>query len=178
MGGSSESVDSQAPPVRSSHKPKRRRWIPALVFAVSIVVAGLIWALTVTGWLAFRLTDTSPRALQRQFRDLPLGSAFTLIAEEHTNTCIGGCRLVDRYYTSDLTVEDACVEIGRKLAQWGNVGPDQTRPGVWCSFRGSKNQYYVSASVTKDRTIDTPTATQREITEPHQSVLFIGLSDG
>ena len=175
-GSSGKLVESEAPPVRSNHKPKRRRWIAALV------IAGLVAGLTVLisifhGWLALWLVDDSPAPLQRQFRDLPLGSEFKLIAEEHTNTCIGRCRILDRYYVSDLALEEACAEIGRKLNSWGNVNLEQTRPGVWCSFRGTKNRYEVVASVTKDRTIDTPTATQREITEAHQSVFFIGLRD-
>lgn len=180
MSGSfGEPVNSQAPPVRLSHKPKRRLWIPVLVIAGSIVVAGLLWILSVTG-LTLWLVDDSPGPLQRQFRDLSLGSEFKLIAEEHYNNCLGGCRILDRYYTSNLTVEEACAEIGPKLAAWGNVHPDQTQPGVrfGCSFGGTKASYYVVAQVTKDRTIDGPTVMPREITELHQSVLFIVLSEG
>ena len=175
MSGSSESVDSQAPPVRSSHKPKRRRWITALVIAVSIVVAGLIWALTVTGWLGARFANDSPRPLQRQFRDLRLGPSFKLVAEEHSSNCFAGCRALDRYYTSDLTIEEACAEIGPKLAAWGNVDRHQPPPGLGyrCEFTGTRASFHVFAKVRKDTTVNF----EPEITEPHQSVLLIELTD-
>lgn len=128
------------------------------------------------GWFALWLVDDSPGPLQRQFSDLRLGTEFRLVAEEHSSNCIAGCRLVDRYFVSDLTVEKACSKVGPQLAVWGDVHPDQTPPGVGivCSFAGSKASYDVVAQVKKDMTVDS----QREITEAHQSVLFIGLSEG
>lgn len=177
---------------RTIERKPRRYWLIALAVSGFLpVVTGLIvvtWAV----WPLLWLSSDSPRPLIKQLAGLELGDDFKLVAEEHsgaTDCLFGECRNVERYYVSQLTVEQACRKATAALRSWADEvseydesyvdrRPEEEVPP--CDLFGTKGRYGWVSGVGRDMTIyeQDAVADERPITEPHRSVLFVRLDEG
>lgn len=183
MVGGEREIDGSLP---ATAPTKRRRWRWVLIPVGTALVVVIVVLLSVMGVIGFWASSSSTRGLARELGELELGRHFELVASEGAGSSgclLADCLRLDHYYASNLSVRDACAAARTALEDWADIRTDKPAPpsyvGENCRYSGMRNGLYVVAQVQADMTIESPSLIEdRKITRPHNSVLFIELTEG